>query len=109
MGQNVGTIVQLIDETHVIVKSSSGPRHVVGVRDAIPKKKLTVGARVACDLTTKTIMRVLPTEVDAKVFSMLAASELASDEDVPTWDQIGGLNEEIFAVREVVELPLTNP
>ncbi len=43
-----------------IIKSSSGPRNVVGVKAKIDRSKLTVGARVALDQTTLTIMRVLP-------------------------------------------------
>jgi len=43
-----------------IVKSSSGPRNVVGVKTKIDRSKLTVGARVALDQTTLTIMRILP-------------------------------------------------
>lgn len=108
VGQFVGTILQAIDEDHFIVKASHGPRHVVGAREAIDRKKLVTGARVATDMTTKTIMRVLATEVDAKVFSMISASDLA-EADKPRWDQIGGLSDEIYAIREVVELPLTNP
>jgi len=47
----------------VIVKASSGPRHVVGCRRQVDKRKLTTGTRVALDMTTFTIMRVLPREV----------------------------------------------
>lgn len=43
-----------------IIKSSSGPRNVVGVKSKIDRSKLVVGARVALDQTTLTIMRVLP-------------------------------------------------
>ena len=44
----------------VIVKSSSGPRNVVGVKPQIDREKLAVGARVALDQTTLTILRILP-------------------------------------------------
>lgn len=60
------------DEYHIlsftvhadIVKASSGPRYVVGCRSKIDKSKLNSGARVALDMTTLTIMRALPREVD---------------------------------------------
>jgi len=32
-----------------IVKSSSGPRYVVGVKDSIDREKLKIGARCALD------------------------------------------------------------
>lgn len=47
----------------VIVKSSSGPRYVVGCRSKVDKAKLTPNTRVALDVTTLTIMRILPREV----------------------------------------------
>jgi len=50
-------------------------------------------------------MRVLPREVDPTVFHMQASEE---DGGVSFAD-IGGLNEQIRELREVVELPLTNP
>ena len=36
---------------------------MVGCREKIDRKKLIAGARVALDMTTLTIMRVLPREV----------------------------------------------
>ena len=47
----------------VIVKASSGPRYVVGVRTKVDKEKLVSGTRVTLDMTTLTIMRALPREV----------------------------------------------
>lgn len=48
----------------VIVKASSGPRYVVGCRNKVDKAKLIAGTRVALDMTTLTIMRALPREVN---------------------------------------------
>lgn len=48
----------------VIVKASSGPRYVVGCRNKVDKAKLKAGTRVALDMTTLTIMRALPREVN---------------------------------------------
>ena len=47
----------------VIVKSSSGPRYVVGCRSQVDQTKLKPNTRVALDVTTLTIMRILPREV----------------------------------------------
>lgn len=87
-----------------IVKASSGPRYVVTVRDKIPRDKLKPGTRVSLDMTTLTIMRVLPREVDPLVFSMQA-----EDPGKISYNDVGGLNEQIRQMREVIELPLTNP
>ena len=48
----------------MIVKASSGPRYVVGCRSKVDKEKLTSGTRVVLDMTTLTIMRALPREVN---------------------------------------------
>ena len=66
-----------------IVKASSGPRYVVGCRTKIDKDKLVAGfvvnvgaryefsdCRVSLDMTTLTIMRILPREVDPLVYNM---------------------------------------
>jgi 26S proteasome regulatory subunit T4 len=93
-----------LDEERFIVKASSGPRYVVGCRNRVDKSKLVAGTRVALDMTTLTIMRALPREVDPVVFHMLA-----EDPGNVDYSTIGGLNEQIRELREVIELPLTNP
>lgn len=88
----------------VIVKASSGPRYVVGCRSKVDKTKLKQGTRVALDMTTLTIMRMLPREVDPLVYNMSL-----EDPGQVSFAGIGGLNEQIRELREVIELPLKNP
>ncbi|CAD7941284.1 unnamed protein product [Amoebophrya sp. A120] len=104
VGQIIGELLAKLDDEKYIVKASSGPRYVVTVKVKIPKSKLTPGTRVALDMSTLTIMRILPREVDPLVFSMQA-----EDPGKISYNQVGGLNEQIRQMREVVELPLTNP
>jgi 26S proteasome regulatory subunit T4 len=77
---------------------------VVGCRRQLDKAKLKPGTRVALDMTTLTIMRYLPREVDPLVYNM-------SHEDPGdvSYSAIGGLGEQIRELREVIELPLLNP
>jgi len=103
-GQIVGEVLRQLDEDRFIVKASSGPRYVVGCRTRVEKKSLKPGTRVALDMTTLTIMRNLPREVDPLVFNMLR-----EDPGNIAYAEIGGLGEQIRQLREVVELPLTNP
>jgi len=105
VGQIIGDVLKRLDSERFIVKASSGPRYVVGCRTRLSHGKLKPGTRVALDMTTLTIMRVLPREVDPTVFHMQASEE---DGGVSFAD-IGGLNEQIRELREVIELPLTNP
>ena len=104
VGQIIGELLKQLDEDTFIVKASSGPRYVVGCRKKVPRDKLKVGARVTLDMTTLTIMRVLPREVDPTVFNMLS-----EDPGKISWASIGELNEQIRELRETIELPLTSP
>lgn len=105
VGQIIGDVLKRLDAERFIVKASSGPRYVVGCRSRLKHASLKPGTRVALDMTTLTIMRVLPREVDPTVFHMQAGEE---DGGV-SFSDIGGLNEQIRELREVIELPLTNP
>eukprot|EP00850_Spirogloea_muscicola_P011557 SM000072S21191 [mRNA] locus=s72:193345:195723:+ [translate_table: standard] len=88
----------------VIVKASSGPRYVVGCRNKVDKSKLVAGTRVALDMTTLTIMRALPREVDPVVYNMVH-----EDPGNVSYSAIGGLSDQIRELRESIELPLMNP
>ena len=113
VGQIIGDVLKRIDADRYIVKASSGPRYVVGCRTRLDREKLKAGTRVALDMTTLTIMRILPREVDPTVFHMQSDEGAEGDEGEgggkATFADIGGLNEQIRELREVIELPLTNP
>ncbi|ODV88619.1 hypothetical protein CANCADRAFT_3262 [Tortispora caseinolytica NRRL Y-17796] len=104
VGQVIGEVLKQLDEERFIVKASSGPRYVVGCRNKIDKSKLKQGVRVALDMTTLTIMRRLPREVDPLVYNMTSY-----EPGDLSFGGIGGLNEQIRELREVIELPLKNP
>jgi 26S proteasome regulatory subunit T4 len=105
VGMLIGDVLKRMDDKKFIVKASSGPRYVVGCRTKLDKSKLKQGTRVALDMTTLTIMRPMPREVDPTVFNMVNDEEAGSVD----FSEIGGLTEQIREMREVVELPLTNP
>lgn len=104
VGQIVGEVLRQLTEDKFIVKASNGPRYVVGCRRQVEKSQLKQGSRVALDITTLTIMRILPREVDPLVYNM-------SHEDPGnvSYSEVGGLGEQIREMREVIELPLINP
>jgi 26S proteasome regulatory subunit T4 len=105
VGQIIGDVLKRLDNERFIVKASSGPRYVVGSRARLRHDKLKPGTRVSLDMTTLTIMRVLPREVDPTVFHM----QTDVQEGAVSFSDIGGLSEQIRELREVIELPLTNP
>ncbi|CAG8471780.1 8539_t:CDS:2 [Gigaspora rosea] len=96
VGQIIGEVLKQLDEERFIVKASSGPRYVVGCRNKVNKEKLKQGTRVALDMTTLTIMRMLPREVDPLVYNMSL-----EDPGKINFAGIGGLSEQIRELREV--------
>ncbi|OMH84280.1 26S protease regulatory subunit 10B [Zancudomyces culisetae] len=103
-GQIVGEVFKKLDDERYIVKASTGPRYVVGCRNKINRDELKQGSRVALDITTLTIMRKLPREVDPLVYNMSTEKP-----DNVSFAGVGGLSNQIRELREVIELPLVNP
>ncbi|CAB4252896.1 similar to Saccharomyces cerevisiae YOR259C RPT4 One of six ATPases of the 19S regulatory particle of the 26S proteasome involved in degradation of ubiquitinated substrates [Maudiozyma barnettii] len=104
IGQLIGEVMKELSEEKYIVKASSGPRYIVGVRNSVDRSKLKKGVRVTLDITTLTIMRLLPRETDPLVYNMTSF-----EQGEISFDGIGGLTEQIRELREVIELPLKNP
>lgn len=104
IGQIIGEVLKQLDAERFIVKASSGPRYIVGCRSTLDRAKLVKGVRVSLDMTTLTIMRILPREVDPSVYSMTTF-----EPGEISFAGIGGLNEQVRELREVIELPLKNP
>ncbi|GFZ51652.1 Probable 26S protease subunit rpt4 [Saitozyma sp. JCM 24511] len=104
VGQIIGEILKQLDDERFIVKASSGPRYVVSYRPTLPVHKLKAGVRVSLDMTTLTIMRILPREVDPMVYNMSL-----EDPGSVSFAGIGGLGDQVRELREVIELPLMNP
>ena len=98
VGQIVGEVLKQLTEEKFIVKATNGPRYVVGCRRQLDKSKLKPGTRVALDMTTLTVMRYLPREVDPLVYNMSV-----EDPGEVSYNQIGGLGEQIRELREVTD------
>uniref|UniRef100_A0AAX7UIR1 Proteasomal ATPase second OB domain-containing protein n=1 Tax=Astatotilapia calliptera TaxID=8154 RepID=A0AAX7UIR1_ASTCA len=95
VGQIVGEVLKQLTEEKFIVKATNGPRYVVGCRRQLDKSQLKPGTRVALDMTTLTIMRYLPREVDPLVYNMSH-----EDPGSVSYSEIGGLSEQIRELRE---------
>lgn len=104
IGQLVGEVMKELSDEKYIVKASSGPRYIVGIRNFVDRSKLKKGVRVTLDITTLTIMRILPRETDPLVYNMTTF-----EQGEISFNGIGGLTEQIRELREVIELPLKNP
>lgn len=86
IAQLVGEVLQKLTDEKIMVKAASGPRYVVGCRPKIDKSKLKPGVRVTLDMTTYTIMQILPREVDPTVHNMVA-----EDPGAVKYGDVGGL------------------
>ncbi|WNY27555.1 proteasome-activating nucleotidase [Methanolapillus ohkumae] len=100
----LGTVVKMIDNENVVVRSSAGPQLVVSAPLEMTEKELAPGANVALNQQTFSIAKVIPVLEEPEV----SALELIEASDV-TYDQIGGLSDQLREIREVVELPLIKP
>ncbi|MHA2498169.1 MAG: proteasome-activating nucleotidase [Candidatus Hodarchaeales archaeon] len=99
-----GSILELLDQGRVIVKSSTGPTFVVQVAGRIPTEELISGARVGLNQRSFAVMEVLPPSRDPLVRGM----EVDERPDV-SYGDIGGLDEQLLEIQETVELPLLQP
>ena len=99
-----GVVVEAIDPSKIIIKSSSGPKFVVGACSNVDMKDLVPGALVACNQRNLSIMEVLPSTKDPEVCGMEVL-----DKTGVTYCEIGGLRDQINKIKETVELPLKKP
>lgn len=97
-------VIEVIDEDRAIVKSSTGPNLIVQISSDIDRSKLHPNTRVALNQRTFAIVEILPQIEDPYVIGM----EVIERPNV-TYDDIGGLKEQIREIRETVELPLLRP
>jgi len=100
----MGTVIKMIDNDHVVIRSSAGPQIVVSAPSELTAIDLAPGTNVALNQQTFSIAEVLPVLEEPEV----SALELIESTDV-TYSEIGGLSDQLREIREVVELPLIKP
>ncbi len=100
----IGTVVDVIDDKRIVVRSSAGPKFVVNYSQFIDPKEAAPGTQVGLNPQSLAVVSVLPSAKDPSVYGM----ELIESPEVD-YNMIGGLNEQIEEIKEVVELPLTAP
>lgn len=100
----VGTVVSKMGTRKCLVKTQPDGKYIVNVEEQVDYAQLKTGMRVALRADTSDIHRVLPTKIDPIVSLMMV-------EKVPdsTYAMIGGLDEQIKEIREVIEIPIKHP
>merc|ERR1712023_365281 len=93
-----------MDKKKVLVKVHPDGKFVVDLDKSIEMSQVTPNCRVALKSDSYTLHKILPSKVDPLV-------SLMKVEKVPdsTYDMIGGLDEQIKEIKEVIELPIKHP
>jgi len=100
---SVAQVVKVLGKDAVLVKTSGDDKYIVKLDKDIKIEDLRANIRVTLG-DRKKINRILPSRVDPLVSLMRV-------EKVPdsTYDSVGGLDEQIKEIREVIELPIKHP
>tara|TARA_Y100000768_G_scaffold376660_1_gene348991 strand:- start:2765 stop:3979 length:1215 start_codon:yes stop_codon:yes gene_type:complete len=98
----IGHIQDITDEG-AIVRSSNGTVFLVSINPRINESLLIPGARVALNQDNLSVIEVLSDSWDP----LVVTSEIIEKPSV-TFDDVGGLEEQIVRIREAVELSFTN-
>ena len=103
-GSYVGEVVKPVGKGKALVKVHPEGKYIVDVEKHIDVGTLKTGARVALRNDSYALHLVLPSKVDPLVSLMRV-------EKVPdsTYEMIGGLDEQIKQIKEVIELPIKHP
>ncbi|ONL97062.1 26S proteasome regulatory subunit 4 homolog A [Zea mays] len=101
---NVGSLEEIIDESHAIVSSSVGPEYYVGILSFVDKDQLEPGCAILMHNKVLSVVGILQDEVDPMVSVMKVEKA-----PLESYADIGGLDAQIQEIKEAVELPLTHP
>ena len=103
-GSHVGEVVKQMGKDKLLVKVNPDGKYVVDVDSSIKISDCTPSTRVALRRDSYVLHKILPNKVDPLVSLMRV-------EKVPdsTYDMVGGLDQQIKEIREVIELPIKHP
>merc|ERR1719502_561772 len=101
---SVGTLEEIMDDSHAIVSSSVGPEYYVNILSFVDKDNLEPGSSVLLHNKTQSVVGILTDEQNPMV-SMMKVDAAPLD----SYADIGGLEKQIQEIKEAVELPLTHP
>ncbi|MDD4307998.1 MAG: proteasome-activating nucleotidase [Thermoplasmata archaeon] len=100
----IGSIKDVLTDGRVVVKSSTGPDFIVTIAEYISPENIIIGARVALNKQSLAVVGVLPPSLDPVVLG----GEVIEKPEV-SYEDIGGLEDQMREIREAVEDPLLRP
>eukprot|EP00842_Homolaphlyctis_polyrhiza_P002319 jgi/Hompol1/3088/HPOL_003118-RA len=103
-GSYVGEVVKLMGKNKALVKVNPEGKYVVDIHKSIDIAQLTPTVRVALRHDSYQLYKILQNKIDPLVSLMMV-------EKVPdsTYEMIGGLENQIKEIKEVIELPVKHP
>ncbi|KAL8427001.1 hypothetical protein ACSSS7_007938 [Eimeria intestinalis] len=103
-GSYVGEVVKVMGRDKVLVKVNPEGKYVVDVAKSVDLSLCTPNTRVALLNDSYRLHSILPSKVDPLV-------SLMKVEKVPdsTYEMVGGLEQQVKEVKEVIELPIKHP
>lgn len=101
---SVGTLEEIIDDSHAIVSSAVGPEYYVNILSIVDQDQLEPGGSVLLHNKTSSIVGLLSDDTDP-----LVATMKVDKAPLESYADIGGLEDQIQEIKEAVELPLTHP
>ncbi len=103
-GSHVGEVVKIMGRDKALVKMGQEGKYVVDINKKIDQSELKANTRVALKDRSYELHEILSTKVDALV-SLMKVEKVPD----PTYDMVGGLDQQIKEVKEVIELPIKHP
>ena len=100
----VGHVQDRISDEKVVVRSSNGTVFLVAANQRIDSDSLKPGARVALNQDTLSVIEVLHDAWDP----LVTGAEMLERPDI-SYEDMGGIDEQIQLIKESIELPLTSP
>ena len=100
----IGHLQDVLDEERAIVRSSNGTVFQVSINQRLDQSKLRPGTRISLNQDTLSIIEILHDAWDP----MVSGAEMIEKPNT-TYENVGGLDEQILQIREAIELPLDRP
>lgn len=101
---SVGTLEEIIDDSHAIVSTAVGPAYYVNILSFVDKDQIEPSCSVLLHNKVMSVVGLLTDEVDPLVKVMKVDKA-----PLESYADIGGLESQIQEIKESVELPLTHP
>jgi len=100
----IGSLEEMIDENHCIVSTQMGPQYYVNILSFVDKDLLEPSCTVLLNSRMMSVVGILSDETDPMVNVMKVDKA-----PLESYNDVGGLEDQIQEIKEAVELPMTHP